>query len=439
MTLPAPRMAWLDRARLPARLAYVAILLLATLTPFQADLSGEGIAFRLGRMFHPDLGNRDVIDGARNVVLFAGWGAVWALTAAADLRRILRDATLTGLLLSAAVESAQLLSSNRVASLVDITTNTVGALAGAFGLLVLAALANDRRGAKSFVGIPTVYFAASYSVAAWLEAVIPLFRHGTLVSVGGPAARMAAALDTLSFGNPLDLPWTDLLIFAPAGALAVAALNEHGVRYGPAKMRVTAAGFLLALLAEFLHGPVGQPIVLGTALLHGLAIWLGAWAAARWLSPLTVALRGAGRVKAVTLWYVAVLAFWAWRPYLPEDQLDAILAKLTGDWFIPLAALSENTNFFSVVDVCAPFFLYLPLGALLAVWPWRMRGPLAGPLPGIWLAILFEVGQLVVLGRFLDVTDILITASGVLVGWAIVRRAGYRVYGEVFPAGARQP
>lgn len=89
-------------------------------------------------------------------------------------------------------------------------------------------------------------------------------------------------------------------------------------------------------------------------------------------------------------------------------------------------------DFFSVVDVCAPFFLYLPLGALLAVWPWRQRGWLAGPLPGVWVATALELSQILVLGRMLDITDIMITSSGVLVGWAIFRRAGYRVYGEVF-------
>lgn len=428
---PPPEQTWVLRARWPARLAYLAILLLATLTPYHLDTSAEGVGARVTRLFHPDLGNRDVIDGARNVVLFAGWGAVWALTAVADLRRIMVSATLTGLVVSAGVEFAQIYSSNRVASFVDITTNTAGAFAGALGLLVLAAVASQRRSARSFVGIPTLAFAASYGLAVWFEAVIPLFRHDEIVGMGGPLARMGAALGAISFGGVLDLPWGDVFLFAPAGVLAVAALNEHGVPYEVGRLRTILGGALLALAAEFLHGFLGQPIVLGAAFLHALAIGLGAWAAARALPQLTVALRGASRVRAVLIGYLVILAAWAWRPYLPEYQLASIREKLATEWYVPLAGLGMANDFFSVVDVCAPFFLYLPLGALLAVWPWRARGWLAGPLFGIWVATALEVSQIIVLGRMLDITDIMITASGVLVGWAIVRRAGYRVYGVV--------
>jgi VanZ family protein len=425
--------AWLGRARLLARLGYLGILLLATLTPFVRDTAAESVAFRLSRALHPTLAGRDVVDGLRNVVLFAGWGAVWALTAATTIRRTVLEATFTGALVSTLVEAAQLFSSNRTASLVDVSTNTAGALAGSIGLLVVAALANERRGARSFVGMPALFFAVSYGLAAWLEAVIPLFRHDSLLPGGGPAVRLAAALRDFSPGSVLDLPWTDLPLFLPAGALAVAALAEHGVPYLAGRTRVMLGGLGLAVAAEILHGPVGQPISAGSALLHALAVGFGAWAAARWLPGLTQALRGANRPRALVIAYGLVLACWALRPFLPESELGSILAKLGGDWWIPLSALGGQQDFFSVVDVCAPFFLYLPLGGLLAVWPWRRHGRWSGPWPGIWLALGLECAQILVLGRMLDITDFMVTASGVLVGWTIFRRAGYRVYGEMFP------
>jgi glycopeptide antibiotics resistance protein len=133
---------------------------------------------------------------------------------------------------------------------------------------------------------------------------------------------------------------------------------------------------------------------------------------------------------------MAILAAWAWRPFLPEVTLAGYQEKFDTPWYIPLAALARQVDFFSVVDVCTPFFLYLPLGALLAAWPWRREGALAGPLPGVLLALALEVGQVVILYRMLDVTDAIVTASGVLVGWAVMRRAGYRPYGETFPFGA---
>ena len=65
------------------RSAYVVVLFLATLSWYRLDLDAAGIEGRAGRMLDPSLSARDVIDGVRNVVLFAGWGLVWMATAAA--------------------------------------------------------------------------------------------------------------------------------------------------------------------------------------------------------------------------------------------------------------------------------------------------------------------------------------------------------------------
>jgi hypothetical protein len=182
-----------------------------------------------------------------------------------------------------------------------------------------------------------------------------------------------------------------------------------------------------------LHGFLGQPILLGAFLCHALAIGLGAWVAARYLPTLTVQLRGQMRPQALTVIYALILAAWSWRPFLPEVTWSAVTSKLGARWYMPLASLGGRVDFFSVSDVCAQFLLYLPLGALLAVWPVRSRGWLAGPLPAIGLAFLCEGLQLGVWERTLDITIPLIQASGAVIGWAIVQRAGYRVYGETWP------
>jgi len=431
---------WLIRVRTPARAAYAAVLLLATLTPFVADTDGARVAERLARLAHPAFSNRDVVDGARNIILFAGWGVVWALTGLGSVRRIITAATLSGAAISAAVESAQLFSSNRTASLLDLATNTGGAMAGALVLVTLVGIASARRRAKSFVGIPMTFFAVSYAAATWLEAFIPLFRQGILpTAFGGPFSRLSAAMAAFRWGSFFEFTVSDLPIFAPAGALAVAALAEHGMPYPVAFRRTAAWGAILAVVAEIMHGGLGQPLIAGAVLLHVGAVVLGAWVACKWLPELSVTLRGSARPRALLIAYAVILAAWAWRPFLPEVTLAGYQEKFDTPWYIPLAALGMRVDFFSVVDVCAPFFLYLPLGALLAVWPWRLRGALAGPLPGVLLALGLEVGQVLVLYRMLDVTDAIVTACGVLVGWAVVRRAGYRPYGMTFPASSVGP
>jgi glycopeptide antibiotics resistance protein len=95
-------------------------------------------------------------------------------------------------------------------------------------------------------------------------------------------------------------------------------------------------------------------------------------------------------------------------------------------------------DMFSVVDVSGPFLLYLALGALLAVWPLRLRGRLSGFAPAIYLAVATEIAQIVVAERLLDVTDLMIQASGATAGWVVVRRAGFRPYGaQLAPARER--
>src|SRR5262245_44782509 len=103
MPITPPIKTWVDRARLPARLAYVLVLLIATLTPFTYDPDPSQIGYRLARAFQPYISGMDVIDGARNVVLFAGWGVVWALTTAGNVSRAVLRATVTGAIISISV------------------------------------------------------------------------------------------------------------------------------------------------------------------------------------------------------------------------------------------------------------------------------------------------------------------------------------------------
>jgi hypothetical protein len=90
---------------------------------------------------------------------------------------------------------------------------------------------------------------------------------------------------------------------------------------------------------------------------------------------------------------------------------------------VPLRALAASFSLYSVADVAIGFLLYVPGGAWLSARPLRRRGALASLLPGIYLAVATEWSQLVVRGRTFDVTDILVQAAGVCVGWIVLRRA----------------
>jgi len=420
----------LDRSRPLARGAYLAVLLLATLSSFRPG--GPGL-HGFGRMFDPSLSPRDVIDGARNVVLFAGWGLVWMITAPAGRSLAsFRNAVLTGAGVSTLVECTQLFSTTRTASVLDILTNTVGSFLGATVLVALVISVARRRRAQSFVGLPGVVFALSYGVTAFGEALVPLFRQATLPNVyGEPLGRFRLAWGMFTWSSLARIPVTDVLLFAPAGAFAVAALAEVGRTYRNAAWWVASVGTALAVLAELGHGLLGLAIDAGAVVAHAGGVGGGALAAAWGLPRLTPRLRGRTR-PAMLLWtYGGVLLLWALRPFSPETSLVAIVGKLTNDWWIPLRFLGQRVDLFSVVDVVSPFFLYLPLGALLAVWPLTRRGWLADFWPAAYLAAATELSQVLVQGRLLDSTDLLVQAAGALVGWTVLRRAGFAPYGSV--------
>jgi VanZ family protein len=422
----------IERSRIPGRIAYLAVLAAATLAGATGTLE-QDLATRIGRMLRPELRPGDLVDGLRNIALFSGWGLVWMVTAApGSTLRAITLATLSGLVVSLGLEAGQLLFPTRTPSVLDVLTNTTGAFLGAVATVGAVRYVHALRGRKSFVGIPALVLASAYGMAAFGEAVIPLFRQMTIPGVwGGPLTRLAAAWEAFSWESWAVLPAAqEMLLFLPAGVLAVAAAAEAGDSYGRAAAKVTIGGFALSGLAELLHGFLALPIEIGPWIVHGWAIGMGAGAAALALPRFTRRMRGSQRPRAAYVFYGLALLAWSWRPYLPETSGELIRAKLALPWWIPLALDRMRTDVFTVVHAGYSFLLYVPLGALLAVWPLRRGGPLGGVLPGIYLASVVELSQLFVAGRTLSITDVLIQSAGVFVGWVVVRRAGFAPYGE---------
>jgi glycopeptide antibiotics resistance protein len=421
----------LDRVRVPLRIAYVGLLFLATLSWYRIDGDPDRIRRRFSRMLDLSIRPHDLIDGARNVLLFAGWGLLWMVTAAPGRSaRALRNAVLSGAAISLLVEVLQLFSRSRQASVLDLATNTLGSALGAVGLIVIVRALSVGVGKKSFVGVPAAVFALSCGTAVAGEAFVPLFRHEREPwAYGGPFRRLVDAVANFRWGSVAEWPLGDFLLFLPAGIFAVAALSEAGVSYRKATVAVSLAAVVVLSLAELGHGAIGMQMLGGAVVVHVVAVAVGAILAGRVLPPFSRALRGSDRPLVLSMLYAPWILLWALRPYAPEGSMSAVVEKLTDQWWIPLRALAVTVDMFSVVDVIIGFCLFLPVGALLAVWPLRWTGPLRAFFPGLYLAAGAELAQTFVLTRTLDVTDFLLNAAGVAIGWTVVRRAGFRPYG----------
>lgn len=411
--------------------AYGLLVLWATLNGLAFEPDWDAAIRRLSRAFSPDLVALDVVDAARNVALFAGWGALWvSLSPSTTLRRTLLAPLITGTALSLFVETAQLFSPLRRASVLDVATNSVGALTGAMTIVMLALIALRLRGRKSFVGIPAVILAGGYGTAVLLQAII-IGRPDVLPGLsGGPLAR-AAVIFNRGWFDWGPFPVNELILFFPLGWLVVAALVESGRGYGRAAMAASVWSAAVSIAAELFRAPLGMPLHMWAVVVHTAAPAAGAWLSAYALPRLTPLLRGRVRARVVALAYATSVALWSWSPFLPEISLTNILVQLDPMRLVPLAALAPRMDFYSVADIAAPFFLYFPVGAYLAVWPVRRSGWLSGCLAGIYLAVATEASQILVLDRFFSGTDIMVQTAGVWLGFVVIRRAGYRVYGTL--------
>ena len=427
------------RARLLARAGYVAVVLLATLTHLDLDPSVPDILWRLHRAVHFSTRGVDVVDAARNVALFAGFGAAWMVTAARDhpWRTALRIMGI-GALLSIGVETVQLISLSRISSINDVTTNTIGALLGALGVVAMARLLRRTRNCDLVAGVPLFGVAGAYVGAISAEMFSPLYRHDFNPGAGGSLLnRFANAWHYLRPLDPARMSLTDIALFWPGGVLVVLALAELGMSSGAACVSTIAGGAVLSAIVEIAHGVAGQPIEVSAIAAHALGIAIGALVGWEW--GVRAAGRGTARRRARLLLagYALLLAAWAWRPFVLRLHAAAVFAQLTVRHFTPLAVLGASEDLFGVMDVAEQFFLYLPLGFLLAAWPLRYRGRLAHVLPGVCLAVVLEVGQLVVRDRLFDVTDLLTQCAAICVGFVVARRAGYEARGELLGGHSR--
>ena len=423
-----------NRLRIASRIGYIVVVLLATLSDLRMDPDPARIAERLQRAVHWSMRASDIPDAVRNVALFAGFGVVWIITSLeARPWRLVPRITFYGFLLSLSVEVVQLLSAYRSSSINDVVTNTTGAFLGAVTILVMVTALRRIHPRRMHIGFPLYPIAGAYAVAVVTDIFAPFYWRERFYGPGGSVVdRLAYALHFVRPPGRDAFSMFDFVAGSPAGFLVVVALAELGMSYGAACALTIAGGVAASVGLEILHGVAGQRIQMGPMISHIVAISVGAILAWR-LAPAALRRidRPHTRAAIILAASVALLIIWSWRPFELNHDLSAIRSQLSLIHFTPLGLMGGEIDLFGVADLVRQFALFLALGVLLAVWPLRQRGRLAFVLPGIYLAVILEIGQLFVLGRTFDVTDILTQWAAVAVGYVMVRRAGWTVVGTI--------
>lgn len=409
------------------RAAYVAFLATALLSPFAFRWEAALVLEELSGAFSVSLMPGDVVDGVRNLVLFAGWGLLWVITGGRGRparERALR-ALATGAALSLSAELLQTGLPGRIPAVLDLLTNSAGAWAGAVAGLAAVRALERWRGRTTLLGVPLAAVAAAYLGAVLAEAAFPTLRHaGPPGSYGGPLTRAAWSLRELGWESLATLPLLDVLLFLPAGVLCALALRELQLHPRRALRWTAGLGIAVAVAGELVHAPLGRPMELGPVLVHVAAVAGGGWLGTEILAEPARTAPARERTRAFLAGYVALLVLWWARPFVPETDLAAVAGQFAPAHWRPLGALALQGSLYTVADVFLSFLLLVPVGAVLGVRPLARAGPLRALVPVLLLVLGLEVVQAFVAGRFFDVTDPIVAFAGAGVAWCLVREAG---------------
>lgn len=189
---PAPPRARLSRVLLAY---YVGVVLVITLAPFRFAVPAEFTVYSEGTVF----------DTVANVLLFVPLGFLYPLTRSRGGPALPVQAAILGLLLSGAVETAQLFERERYTSVLDLLANGAGALGGA---LLHGAVVRRIRLSPGAVGrlslelplMGLVYLLVPLLWLGCLAAGPQLLRLAPLFLLGLFGARLLASLQRNRFG-----------------------------------------------------------------------------------------------------------------------------------------------------------------------------------------------------------------------------------------------
>ncbi|MBI3462711.1 MAG: VanZ family protein [Planctomycetes bacterium] len=454
-------------------LAFCAAAIYGSLVPFRFSPCGWTEAVGRFRAANACLSSLlSPSDFVTNVLLFVPIGFLLPATLAVDRGpRVSWLASMlvvpAALLLSVAIEFAQVYFPSRTPSVIDIMAQSVGTMIGT-GLWIAAGqrLTDRARALCRHDGTQSLpaRLLPAYLIGLAVYQLLPLdltisradlyhkFTQGQVWLV--PFARVGTS------GYAMKLLWS-VLSLVPVGYLF--AWNSRSGRRGRAGiLQALALGLVVSSGVEFLHLFVGSHSTDTTRILTGtLGTLVGLFLARLGPARLTASRRRARpgeslsvpghlepspatalasglrlndrwvRTAAVGGWMM-ILALTYWTPgdggtaatpqFDAEARADTWRSRAQAITWIPLADYYVGSEFHAADEVFHKFLLFVPLGALVSAWKSgqpRRQGVISWPFVCVVLAALgIEVVQFLLPTRYPSVTDVLVQTLG---GWAGIR------------------
>lgn len=269
-------------------------------------------------------------------------------------------------------------------------------------------------------GVPKIILDPLYSVSHWKESGLKLtFELWALLPIAGLTAFLAGIRGRLN-------------VFSPIFACVAVALFCEAAQICILSRRTDVAMLGVAVLS----GVLGWALVRTWLKIQGTQIHSdGTSSEVRW-QPLALA----------TLGYALVIGLFAWSPFQFETELGTVFEKIRHESnLMPFKQHFSTRSLGSAVDIVKEAGLFLPLGLLFAKLLTTVR-PQLGRLQTVLITGVFcgaiacftELSQALVVGRYIDVTDVFLGAFGGLCGAVVLQLFEVRMQGSELPAHSGQ-
>jgi VanZ family protein len=429
LRIAASQFQWQQNLAITLLVLWGVFILYATLLPFDFSASGALIESRLVRMRERPLKGLggSLADVISNVLFFMPWGfllAIWRANRGTRLGRTLLFALLSGAMLSASVEFAQLFAPKRSPSVVDLITNTFGSVVGALiGWVVERWVwpSQSVRLRQALMSRPIKVLSTAVMAGLICAALLPAYDK---FGGRGPSASLRNAR-LVPFGKSSGIPrrakvglWgAELICWMMCGGLWALAAREGG-RGGARSIGPSiamSAGLAIAFESVQLIVP-GRDVDMSSVVLATVGSAIGATIVAyrssfdvrRWTAP------------ALGLWGLAVVLA-AWNPLRFQWPAPPFMRP---ERIVPFWSYFGSRTVEDLMDVISQAGAFVPLGALLAARSWR-RSFLSVILIALAIGGALELGQAFVADRTVDISDALSAAAGAGLGFALWRWGEY--------------
>jgi len=408
------------------------LLIYSSLMPYdlqwQGDLARRNLqrGLRMGSAGPHPVSKLDLVS---NVLAYVPLGLLAAVAWRARRREARAGAAVfaatVGLMTSLTVEALQLLSPSRVADVIDVVMNVLGAsIGGVIGVAVGGRLwFRARMGVRGWALARPAALAAAILMGVLLaDATFPWRPTLDVSEVWGNVKA-----STLSISDGLAAhPWhhwiaRKIAVYAALSALVAAGLSRDNGR----RLRAIGLTVLFAAVIEGMKlGFTGRVFNLANVLAAAIGAGLGGV-----LSAMLAGLRPIDQLRLAGRAILCYAAYAAWQPFRFEPTGSAMAQKMpSGSEWLPLYHYAMGGRPADVHNatawlVLAAAWMFARRMALRKAQPDTPPGSLTAAM--LWagaIGLMLEAGQFTISGRMPSTTDVLIFAVGGMLGAHLAAR-----------------